>query len=85
MDTYINKHFGEIKNIEERKKIIRELVENGYSIKFNCKASRNLKEIITVFYNPETYKHMLLFDDSFTDFYCEAYFAEGTKHRLKEA
>ena len=76
---YINKRFGKIKNLEERKNIIKELKNNNYEIKFNARAARNKNENITVFYNKLNYKYMLLFKDSFTDFYCEAYFAENSK------
>jgi len=78
-NIYINKHFGKIKNLGERKNIIKELKNNNYEIKFNCLAARNIKENITVFYNKSNYKYMLLFNDSFTDFYCESYFRENTK------
>lgn len=78
----INKHFGSIDNLAERKQIIKELTSNGYEVKFNCRAARNINENITVFYNPDTFKHMLLFNDNFTDFYCEAYFAEGSIVKL---
>lgn len=70
---YINQHFGKINGLNERKKIIRELVDNGYDIKFQCRAARDFNENVTVFYNPATFQHMLLFRDSFTDFYCNGY------------
>ena len=79
MTKYIDQGFGKINNMQERRNIIKELVDNGYKVKFNCRAARNFNENITVFYNPVTFQHMLLFNDSFTCFYCEAYFAEGSR------
>ena len=76
---YIEKHFGKIEGLAERKSIIKELVNAGYEIIYNARAARNIQENITVFYNKQTFRHMLLFNDSFTDFYCEAYLAEHSK------
>lgn len=75
----INSHFGKISSLYERNKIIRELVDNGYDIKFQCRAARDFNENVTVFYNPATFQYMLLFKDSFTDFYCNEYLNLDTK------
>ncbi len=75
----INSHFGKISSLYERNKIIRELVDNGYGIKFQCRAARDFNENVTVFYNPATFQYMLLFKDSFTDFYCNGYLNLDTK------
>ncbi len=75
----INSHFGKISSLYERNKIIRELVDNGYDIKLQCRAARDFNENVTVFYNPATFQYMLLFKDSFTDFYCNEYLNLDTK------
>ena len=79
---YIEQHFGKINSLKERKQIIRELVENGYDIKFNCRAARDFKENVAVFYNPKTFQYMLLFKDSFTNYYCDEYLNLDTKVML---
>ncbi len=79
---YINNHFGKINSLQERFEIIRELTNYNYNIKFVCRAARDIKENVTVFYNPQTFQHMILFKDSYTDTYCEAYFMEGTKQEV---
>ncbi len=80
--SYIEKNFGKINDLAERKKIIKELTQNGYNIKFNALAARNEHENVTVFYNSKTFKHMLLFNDSYINDNCESYFLAGSKVKL---